>query len=287
MGKYNECIADKSIWLTATPMQKALMLPFYITEIGHFYAEPEYEVNRKEHDSYLFLYTQNGCGTVTSDGVSVELPIGSAIVIDCHKSHYYASYNGEWEFLWIHLKGSSVKTFFDMLYPNDIFAINIINPEKLVAKTEELMYKIPENDMLNSVRLSAGLHDLFNMLLEDSLRNEQEKNRERYSEYVETAVNLIQQRYSGIITIDDIMADIPLSKYHFIRIFKRIIGTTPYNYLTNYRINTAKIFLQTTDMPVSEIASKCGFLDISNFIMQFKKHTGQKPLEYRRYFQSH
>ena len=82
------------------------------------------------------------------------------------------------------------------------------------------------------------------------------------------------------------IADIPLSKYHFIRVFKRIMGTTPYNYLTNYRINNAKILLKTTDLSVYEIAERCGFSDTSNFIVQFKKHTGQKPLEYRRYFLS-
>ena len=287
MGKYNERIADKSVWLTATPTPATLALPFYITEAGHFYAESDYEVKREQHDSYLFIYTQKGCGTVQSDNSSVELPVGSAVIIDCHKNHRYASYGGAWEFLWIHIKGNAAKTFFDMLYPNGIFEINISEPERLAEKSEELIYKIRENDMLNTIHLSAGLHDLFNTLIEDSLKNAREKSRGRYSEYAERAVELIRLRYSEIITIDDIIADIPMSKHHFIRVFKRIMGTTPYNYLTNHRINSAKIFLRTTDMSVSEIADKSGFSDKSNFITQFKKHTEQKPLEYRRYFAEH
>ena len=287
MGKYSERIADKSVWLTATPTPATLALPFYITEAGHFYAESDYEVKREQHDSYLFIYTQKGCGTVQSDNSSVELPIGSAVVIDCHKKHRYAPSGGVWEFLWMHINGNAVKAFFDILYPNEIFAVNISEPEKLSEKSEELMYKIRENDMLSAIHLSAGLHDLFNTLIDDSLKNAREKSRGRYSEYAERAVELIRQRYSEVITIDDIMADIPMSKHHFIRVFKRIMGTTPYNYLTNHRINSAKIFLRTTDMSVSEIADKCGFLDTSNFIAQFKKHTEQKPLEYRRYFAEH
>lgn len=284
MGKYSERIRDESVWLTATPTPTTLALPFYITEAGHFYAEPDYEVRREQHDSYLFIYTQKGCGTVQSDDSSVELPVGSAVVIDCHENHHYGSRDGAWEFLWMHIKGNAVKTFFDILYPNGIFAVNISEPEKLSEKTSELMYKICENETFNTIRSSAGLHDLFNTLIDDSLKNVREKSRGRYSEYAERAAELIRRRYSEMITIDDIMADIPMSKHHFIRVFKHIMGTTPYNYLTNHRINSAKIFLRTTDMSVSEIAGKCGFSDTSNFIAQFKKHTGQKPLEYRRYF---
>ncbi|MCH5210842.1 MAG: AraC family transcriptional regulator [Oscillospiraceae bacterium] len=286
MGKYNENIADESIWLTSTPTQTSLTLPFYVTEAGHFYAEHDYEVNRDSHDSYLFMYTLKGCGLVTSGETSVELPLGSAIIIDCHNSHSYSSQGGKWEFLWAHIKGNEIKSFFDILYPNNIFAVNIRNPEKLITKTEELISKINEKGVLNDVQLSAVLHEIFNTLIEDSLRTEQEKSRIRYSEFVEYAVSEVHKRYSQIITTDDITADIPLSKYHFIRVFKRIMGTTPYNYLMNYRINNAKIFLRTTDLSVSEIAEKCGFSDTSNFIVQFKKHTDQKPLEYRRYFLS-
>ena len=284
MRKYSESISDKSVWLTATPPAASLALPFYITEAGHFYAEPDYKVSREHHDSYLFLYTLSGCGMVYSDNSAAMLPIGSAVIIDCHKSHSYASCADGWEFLWLHIKGSSARAFFDILYPGGVFAVNISSPEEFAAKTEELIHKTVETDILSAAISSSRLHDLFCTLTADSIKTEQEKSRGRYSEYVERAVELIRQKYSQIITIDDIISDIPVSKFHFIRVFKRIMGTTPYNYLTNYRINSAKFLLRTTDMSVSEIADKCGFSDTSNFIAQFKKYTSQSPLCYRRYF---
>lgn len=286
MGKYKERIEDKSIWLTSTPTQTALALPFYITEAGHFFAEFDYEVSRPEHDSYLLLYTLDGCGTVQSGNASIELPVGSAVVIDCHKRHQYGSCRGLWEFLWIHMQGNAVKVFFEMLFPDEIFPVNINNPEMLSAKIQELTCLIGESDMVNATRISVGLHQVFNMLLEDSLTNEQKRNHGRYPEYVERVVNQIHKKYADVMTLDDMIEEIPLSKYHFIRTFKRIIGTTPYNYLTSYRINSAKIYLRDTDLSVAEIAERCGFSDTSNFITQFKKHTGQKPMEYRRYFLS-
>ena len=284
MAKYREKIEDRSVWITATPTQAALTLPFYITEAGHFYSEADYEVDRTTHDSYLFIYTLKGCGEVFSDNCQATLPPGFAVVIDCQKSHRYASRSDTWEFLWMHIKGGGARTIFDMLYPNSVFAINVENPEEFTAKIDQLIYKAAENDMLNAVESSVMLHDVFYTLISGSIKTEQKKSCGRYSEYVERAASLIHQKYSEPISIDAILSEIPLSKYHFIRVFKRIMGTTPYSYLTNHRINNAKFLLRSSDMLVSEIAEKCGFSDTSNFIEHFKKHTGQKPVEYRRYF---
>ena len=65
-------------------------------------------------------------------------------------------------------------------------------------------------------------------------------------------------------------------------LFRRYMGTTPYNYLVNFRITQAKELLVLTDHSVSEIAQKVGFGDASNFSTRFAKATGQSPLQYRK-----
>ena len=73
-----------------------------------------------------------------------------------------------------------------------------------------------------------------------------------------------------------------MSKSYFLRLFRRYMGTTPYNYLVNFRITQAKELLVITDHSVSEIAQKVGFGDASNFSTRFAKATGQSPLQYRK-----
>lgn len=284
MSKYSERILDKSIWLTSTPIPITLNLPFYITEAGHFYAEKDYIVKRNEHDSFLFIYTLNGSGTIQSESSVIQLIADNAILIDCHKFHCYRPTEEVWEFIWVHMKGNAVNTFFKILYPNEIFAVEIAEPQKFVEHLTELINKTQKNDIVNSIELSAKLHEILNILIKDSIKNEHKKNKNRYSSFIKTVTEMIHIRYSEPILIDDMMKDIPLSKYYFIRIFKRIMGVTPYNYLIHYRINISKILLRSTDMSVGEIAEKCGFLDTSNFITQFKKYTGQRPLQYKNYF---
>lgn len=63
--------------------------------------------------------------------------------------------------------------------------------------------------------------------------------------------------------------------------FKAVTNDNIHAFLTKIRIGHAKRLLETTDHTISYIASKVG-LDKSNFNIQFKKHTGKTPSEWRK-----
>lgn len=285
MKKYEEKIEDRSLWKSAMTTPVMLSLPFYVPEAGHFFAEKEYLVDRKTHDSFLLLFTVNGAGYVHSGTSFLELPAGHAAVIDCHKPHrYYAAQTG-WEFLWMHLKGNSPESFFTLLYPEEPFAIEVEDASLLIRKMTVLMDNLAQNDILHSLENSERIHEIWNLLVKSSLKKEASRQRSLYSAEIEKVLAFLSQHYGEQISIEDMIADVPISKYHFIRIFRRIMGVTPYHYLMHYRLNAARMLLRTTNLPVAQIAEQCGFLDTGNFISQFKRHTGQTPLSYRRYFQ--
>ena len=74
------------------------------------------------------------------------------------------------------------------------------------------------------------------------------------------------------------------SPYHFIRVFKRITGFTPYEYLSKHRINRSKILLTTTGHTVGEIAVQIGFPNANSYIRTFRKFEGKTPMQYRILF---
>lgn len=284
MSKYHERITDQSVWLTTTPTALSISLPFYVTEAGHFFAEKDYLVQRATHDSFLLLYTLKGCGIVQSGDTLLQLPESSAVFIDCHEFHKYYSANDRWEFLWSHVKGNAAEIFFHTLYPNDIFSITIKNPEAMSEHLTMLMEQIQTNNIISCTKLSANVHEILNFLIQSSLSLEQKKKTPLQSDAVKHVISFVHAHYPEAISIDDMLEGIPVSKYHFIRSFKRIMGITPYHYLTNHRITMAKTQLRSTGNSVGEIAENCGFADTSNFITQFRKYTGQNPLQYRKYF---
>ena len=128
MGKYNEKIANHSIWHTVTPTPAAAALPFTIMEIGHFYAENEYLVKRDYHESFLMLYTIEGSGVIQTGETSLILSQNQIVLIDCHIPHQYYSNDTSWEFLWLHISGASLLAIFDMIYPNGVRSIQIKIP---------------------------------------------------------------------------------------------------------------------------------------------------------------
>lgn len=282
--KYEESIEDTSLWITATPTAAALALPFYIMEAGHFLARHDYMVKRTYHNSFLLLYTICGEGTLSSAGNTVSLYPGSCIVIDCHTPHEYYSASKNWDFMWLHYGGSGAAPILNILYPESKQPILPADPSRFEEQLTALLKLTQRNDIASCMETSASMHLLFQVLLFSLLETERSHQKGTYSADIDAAVTFIRNNYSRPLTIDDIIRDIPISKYHFIRLFRRIMGITPYSYLMNYRINRSKILLHSTNKSIAEIAETCGFSDTSNFISQFKKHTGIRPTHYRKDF---
>ncbi len=284
MPKYEEQIADRSIWLSATPTPLTAALPFHVREAGHFIARKGYEITRNTHNSYLLLFTVSGMGTVISGGTELLAKSQNAIIIDCHIPHRYFASDAGWEFYWIHFNGAMAKEFYDILYSGTVKSVAVNDANKMLSLIGDIMGLAEKNDILSSLEISSHIHGIFNITVASLLESEQIRHNGQYYQYIKTAVDFIHENYTQSITVDDIINKLHISKFHFIRLFRRTVGTTPYNYIMAYRINESKILLRNTDKPISEIAELCGFSDTSNFIRQFKKHCSEKPTAYRRDF---
>jgi AraC family transcriptional regulator len=72
-----------------------------------------------------------------------------------------------------------------------------------------------------------------------------------------------------------------MSKYHFLRCFRRLSGMTPHQYLLARRLHRAARALQSSDEPVAAIALQAGFGDLSTFNQRFRGVFGFTPTRYR------
>lgn len=66
------------------------------------------------------------------------------------------------------------------------------------------------------------------------------------------------------------------------RVVRATVDTTPIRYLRQYRIRQAARLLCHTEERISDIASSCGFQDMSYFTKSFREQLGCTPTEYRR-----
>ena len=72
-----------------------------------------------------------------------------------------------------------------------------------------------------------------------------------------------------------------LSPCHFSRAFKQSTGMPPHQYLMSRRVATAVRLIESTDLPMSEIALEVGFADQSHFTRVFTAQTGESPRRFR------
>lgn len=91
----------------------------------------------------------------------------------------------------------------------------------------------------------------------------------------------IQKHYGERVLLKEIADAASISERECLRCFSQNLGTTPFTYLTEYRIRKAAGELQRTSRPVTEIAYACGFSGTSYFSKTFKKVMGCTPSEYR------
>lgn len=93
--------------------------------------------------------------------------------------------------------------------------------------------------------------------------------------------DFIEEQLAEDLTIADIAAVVHMSQFHFARAFKAATGTPPHRYLTQRRMERAKVLLGVTRLSVAEVAYRVGFDNKSYFIAQFRKATGTTPKAFR------
>lgn len=73
-----------------------------------------------------------------------------------------------------------------------------------------------------------------------------------------------------------------LSRNHFPRLFKKHVGTTPYDYYINIKIRKIQEKLRDPELTISQAFAACGVDYHGSFAKMFKKKTGLTPSQYRK-----
>lgn len=95
------------------------------------------------------------------------------------------------------------------------------------------------------------------------------------------AAGWIEARSAGPVTLEDAAAFAGFSPYHFLRLFRRVTGATPHQYLLQCRLKRAAALLAEPGRSITDIAYDVGFGDLSNFVRSFRRAAGLSPRAFR------
>lgn len=167
-------------------------------------------------------------------------------------------------------------------------------PDKMTVKdytqVETLFFNIFNNYMNsgqnNQLKMKADLLKIIDLAEQEYRLNcflVQNKRtiKNNYSKIMQCK-EFIDNNLDKKLSLEVLSNKVDLSKNFFCKVFKDIIGKTPFEYINEERINLAKRLLSTTNKSIIEISFMCGFDDITYFYRVFKRYTNMTPLYFRQ-----
>ncbi|MFP4979471.1 AraC family transcriptional regulator [Paenibacillus sp. CN-4] len=132
------------------------------------------------------------------------------------------------------------------------------------------------------IDITQQLAVIWKNLIMNGFKLEYDQTERLKSHRMKEMLQWVHSHYSEKITLEDIASAGQLSRSECCRYFKRILKTTPLNYVTDYRIQKILVLLQTAESSVTEAAYQVGFNSTSYFIERFKKEMHMTPLAYKK-----
>ena len=239
--------------------------------VGHYAYAPGYDLRRNSFDSYLINVVTDGEMHVECDAGTFCARKGDAVILDCHKPHRYGSPVG-WKALWVHFDGLSAGAYYRLILRQ---AAPCQPSPPVVRQALEALYGMfSRGETLSEPQMALHLTAALTALTQPVAAPK------GYD--LSITLSRISHSLGHEPSVRQLAAEAALSEYHFIRVFRQMMGLTPRQYIIAARMNHARYLLATTGMSVLEIAQAVGYASESMFCAVFKRTQGMTPSGCRR-----
>lgn len=254
-------------------------LPFLAAGIGR--CSRQRPISRPDgFDLYMIFYTRHGSGTLSYMGRTVSLNAGDVIILNKDTPYEYSADSTEWHTSWITFKGSAVS---DTLSELKLDGGKIVHYDSLEPVNElfSRLFGIISSRSRNwNFTASSLIYTLLTELYTHSC-TEGISDAPSDESRLKSAYDFIAENFRRDITLEEIAAAAEVTPEYFCRLFRRSTNMRPFEYVARMRISEAKLLLETTDMPVSEIGTAVGYHDNSYFGSVFRRFEGISPTAFR------
>lgn len=92
----------------------------------------------------------------------------------------------------------------------------------------------------------------------------------------------VDRHFAEELDLDELAAIALMSKFHFLRSFSSVYGSTPIAYLSERRVERAQDLLRTSNLTVTEVCNAVGYSSLGSFGTRFREIVGETPSAFQR-----
>jgi len=248
-----------------------------VTDAGYF---PEAKGHRRSRphgatEAIVILCTA-GTGRARFAGAEHVLAPGSCIVIPAGEPHeYWASDESPWTIWWMHVRGTDAPELVGAMRREAQPVLRLRSVDRVVALFDELVTELERRPSPSRALAASGIawHVLTRVAADAAEPAD--------GSPLERAIRYLEVRVDGSIRVSELAAMVGLSPSHLTALFRRATGGGPGAFRTALRMTRARALLDTTALPVAEVAAAVGYVDPLYFSRQFSRVHGLSPSAYR------
>ncbi len=249
---------------------------------GHF---NHFNYDKHVHEEYTISLIEKGHMNAFLKGFNHKFDKSSIITINPDEVHACKiADNEEYKHHSLYLKPNIVKEILKLNFNkkqlsfSDIHFSNpfIYNKLSFLIKPENISY-------FNTFSWECELIEVVNSILQINSKATEPIELPSNHLLIKRVKEYLHDNFYIQISLDDIAKEFSISKYHFLRLFKKHTFVSPHAYLMLVRVEKAKQFLQK-GLSIIDTAYMCGFNDQSHLNKRFKAITGLTPGEYKNFF---
>ncbi|MBQ8658595.1 MAG: AraC family transcriptional regulator [Clostridia bacterium] len=258
-----------------------------IYQFGHEKCPATQSFGPFKRDCFLLHFIVAGRGLYRVRGKEFPLSPGDCfLVIPDEDTYYEADPNDPYEFYWIGFRGVNAKSLLEGLgfYENDNFVYHTSEQEyEILHRYMRSMMPIEPCNEVDEKTYTYNLGCLYMIL---SLLMPRNKMVYGVVAHVEKSIwsevsEFIAFNYNSPITIESIARKFNFHRTTLYKLFRRYAGTSPREYILNYRLEKALHLVKTTSYSYKSISLECGFSDPTYFYKAFKKKFKRTPQQIR------
>lgn len=229
----------------------------------------------------LIQYTLAGRGRLRVGPVERDVLPGDAMLLHFPDDNHYwlPADSDEWAFIYVCLHGREVARLWRSIETrlgSLVAFASDSNPVLIAARIVESTLK----GQIESAFMASALAYELIMALAAEARHPRTGQQEQPA--IDRARQFAERHLNEPLTVELLARQADMSRYHFTRLFTAQTGLPPAAWVVEQRVLEAARLLRGTQLPLKDIAARCGFPNANYLCRVFRRHSGMPPASYRR-----